>query len=235
MKNFAFRVTSSYDVTVEHLAPLYELCDKVAVYEHSQATKTARGNTHIHAVLIGCSKGEDTIRNRFFKGKYQSADYELKTKYEVKVGIMKVKRKYDVDEKYVTYMSKGVLDPMFFKGFTQEEIDAYKAQWISHTSEVVEVTDKKQEKAKKPVNRYEVCQEIVARHLPKRRKHDFGVDVFWDYEDYEIVDAIILYGNEQHMFINEYAVRDYFDCIVMRQRPQRYRENVLHLIQKRHQ
>lgn len=235
MKNFAFRVTSLYDVTVEHLAPLYELCEKVAVYEHSQATKTARSRTHIHGVLIGCKKGEDTLRNRFFKGKYESADYELKTKYEVKVGIMKVKRKYDVDEKYVTYMSKGVLDPMFFKGFTQEEIDAYKAQWIAHTPEVVEVSDKPESKAK-PKNMYEECQEIVAAKLPSRHvpyMGGFTHVAVWDYSDDEIVDAIVLWANEHHKAINQYKVRDYYDCILMRQKPMRYRDAVLHLIQKR--
>ena len=104
MKNFAFRVSSSYDETKEHLANLFELCEKVAIYQHDADEEISR--THIHGLLIGCTKGEDTIRNRFFKGKYQSADYELKTRYEVKEGLMQVKRKYDVDEKYIIYMSK---------------------------------------------------------------------------------------------------------------------------------
>ena len=160
MKNFAFRVSSLYDETKEHLANLFELCEKVAIYQHDADEEISR--THIHGLLIGCTKGEDTIRNRFFKGKYQSADYELKTRYEVKEGLMQVKRKYDVDEKYIIYMSKGVLDPMFLKVFTKEETDAFKAQWKNHKEKK---EDRSEVKKKKPLNMMEACRLIVEDEL----------------------------------------------------------------------
>lgn len=227
MKNFAFRVTSSYDVTVEHLSPLYELCEKVAVYEHSQATKTAKGETHIHAVLIGCSKGEDTIRNKFFKGKYQATDYELKTKYEVKEGLMQVKRKYDVDAKYVTYMSKGIIDPMFFKGFTKEEIDELKAQWKQYTPQTESVAKKK-----KPINMFEACRQIVEDEL-KYRIDETHVRLPWRYSQQDVVEAIITWSNKNGRPVVAYKARDYYDCILQQYDPSQYVNLVMNLIYKR--
>ena len=227
MKNFAFRVTSSYDVTVEHLTPLYELCEKVAIYQHDADDEIER--THIHGLLIGCSKGEDTIRNRFFKGKYQSADYELKTKYVVKEGIMQVKRTYDVDEKYIIYMSKGVLDPMFLKVFTKEETDAYKAQWKNHREKKEDISEKKK---KKPLNMMEACRLIVADEL-NYKIDETRARLPWRYSQQEVVEAIIDWSNKNDRPVVAYKCRDYYDCILQQYDPKQYVGIVMNLIYKR--
>jgi hypothetical protein len=227
MKNFAFRVTSSYDVTVEHLTPLYELCEKVAIYQHDADDEIER--THIHGLLIGCSKGEDTIRNRFFKGKYQSADYELKTKYVVKEGIMQVKRTYDVDEKYIIYMSKGVLDPMFLKVFTKEETDAYKAQWKNHREKKEDPSERKK---KKPINMFEACRQIVEDEL-KYKIDETQVRLPWRYSQQEVVEAIIDWSNKNGKPVVAYKCRDYYDCILQQYDPKQYVGIVMNLIFKR--
>lgn len=231
MKNFAFRVSSSYDETKEHLAALYELCDKVAIYQHDADEEISR--THIHGLLMTCSRGEDTIRNKFFKGKYDRSDYELKSKYTVKVGPMKVKKSYDVDEKYITYMSKGELDPMFFKGFTKEEIDDYKAQWKNH-KEVKEDTKDEDEKEKKPQTVYEICADILKTELPDPEFDErSSVQRHWRYDQDEIVSAILAYHNKKRRAICSYKVRDYYDCILHQKVPNRYKEICLNLIWKR--
>lgn len=229
--NFAFRITSSYDVIQESLKELTDMCSKVAIYQHDADEEIER--THIHGLLMGCSRGEDTIRNRFFKGKYDASDYELKQKYKVKEGLEKIKRSYPVDDKYIIYMSKGVHDPVFLKTYTNEECDVYKAMWRNHKEKKQEV---EKEKSAKPKNIYEECQDIVSAKLPKRSYpyfNGFIEEQVWDYSDSEIVDAIVLWANEHHKAINQYKVRDYYDCILMRQKPMKYREAVMHLIQKR--
>jgi len=228
--NFAFRITSAYDVIQESLKEMIDSleCSKVAIYQHDADDEVKR--THIHGLLMGCNRGEDTIRNKFFKGKYDASDYELKQKYKVKEGLEKIKRSYPVDDKYIIYMSKGVYESVFFKGYIQEELDMYKSLWKNHNEKKQEV---EKEKSAKPKNIYEECQEIVNQKLPKRTAHVMSAVMVWDYDDQEIVDAIILWANEHHKAINQYKVRDYYDCILMRQKPMKYREGVLHLIQKR--
>ena len=227
MKNFAFRVSSSYDETKEHLATLFELCEKVAIYQHDADEEISR--THIHGLLIGCTKGEDTIRNRFFKGKYQSADYELKTRYEVKEGLMQVKRKYDVDDKYIIYMSKGVLDPMFLKVFTKEETDAFKAQWKNHKEKK---EDRSEVKKKKPLNMMEACRLIVEDEL-NYKVDEAHVRLPWRYSQREVVEAIIDWSNKNDRPVVAYKCRDYYDCILQQYDPQQYVGIVMNLIYKR--
>ena len=65
MKNFAFRVSSSYDETKEHLANLFELCEKVAIYQHDADEEISR--THIHGLLIGCTKERIPSETGFLK------------------------------------------------------------------------------------------------------------------------------------------------------------------------
>jgi len=226
MRNFAFRVSSSYDETKEHLAAMYDLCEKVAVYQHDADEEIKR--THIHGLLIGCSKSEDTLRNRFFKGKYEPADHELKTKYDVKEGIEQVKRKYDVDEKYIIYMSKGVLDPMFLKVFTKEETDAYKAQWKNHKEKKEDTVEKKK---KKPLNMMEACRLIVRDEL--KYLSETQVRLPWRYSQQEVVEAIIDWSNKNDRPVVAYKCRDYYDCILQQYDPKQYVGIVMNLIYKR--
>ena len=78
---------------------------------------------------------------------------------------------------------------------------------------------------------------IVAAKLPSRHvpyMGGFTHVAVWDYSDDEIVDAIVLAGlMSTHKAINQYKVRDYYDCILMRQKPMRYRDAVFALNPKR--
>lgn len=108
MTNIAFRISLPFaDVNLDEL---YALCDKVAVFEHPSDAIVQR--THIHGLLIGCKRKEDTLRNKFFKGKYE---YSMKTE--------------NVSISFITYMSKGKYIPLYLKNITQDVIDLYTGAW----------------------------------------------------------------------------------------------------------
>lgn len=211
--NYAFRITKSYEELGLALLPLYDICDRVAVYEHEADTEVSR--THVHGVLIGCKRKEDTVRNKFFKGVYDAPDYELKTKYKTAKMDM-----VPVDAEYIKYMSKGDLDPSFFKGFTQEELDNYRRGWVNHklNESVAEKTSKKSQ-----LTVYEMAVEIMGTdataHLGLARE--------------DIVDKIIKYLNSKRQAANMYKVRDIYDACMMYSRPQKYVQGCMALIVKR--
>lgn len=104
------------------LIPFFNSLDRVAVYEHSADEQVSR--THIHA-LVETSVSTDTLKNRIEQHigfRPSRSDWAFSTQ----VG----KPKAPVEDKFITYMSKGKLDPVFIKGFTQDECDRYKALWI---------------------------------------------------------------------------------------------------------
>ena len=109
MTNIAFRISLPFDDV--NLGELYELCEKVIVYEHPADSSVQR--THIHGLLIACKRKEDTIRNRFFKGKYE---YSMKAT--------------GVNIHFITYMSKGRYEPKLVQNINQDVIDVHKEAWV---------------------------------------------------------------------------------------------------------
>lgn len=193
MSSFAFRISSAYDDV--KLDELFELCERVIIYQHNADTSVKR--THIHGLVFGCTRKEDTVRNRFFKGKY---DYSLKSK---------------VDDMFITYMSKGKLDPVFVKGFDPELIGLRKSEWQDHRiTPTVDVSDKSSNKKtkkellrimletydsqwaevdKKSSMRY-MSLDSVLRHIRKILIDNNEVIGMYKVMDY--YDSFMMYGNE---------------------------------------
>lgn len=125
MSVFAFRISASYADIGSTLLKLIDLTEKVAIYEHPADEKVA--NTHIHGLLMTCSRKEDTLREKFFK-KHWKGKYQLATTYKDQDDNVQ-----PVNEGYVSYMSKGKFEPSFVKGFTTDKISELKAKWVNHT------------------------------------------------------------------------------------------------------
>lgn len=96
---------------IEHLA---SKSDKLVVYEHSE--DVSRVHIHFYAV---CSVKSDTIRNYIRKLLGCSkTDFSIKEK--------------DVDEKCITYMSKGKLDPVYVKGYELSDLNTLRSTWVDY-------------------------------------------------------------------------------------------------------
>lgn len=120
MPHYAVRVTHSW-LQAQCIAYLWALrADKVLVFEHSQETKTARDKTHIHMLLVNTSIDKKQLRNL-------AKETNVPTKGNEN---MSFKMADEPFVKYITYMSKGVLQPKYNKGWTPEELEEYRLLWV---------------------------------------------------------------------------------------------------------
>jgi len=120
MPHYAVRVTHSW-LQAQSIVHLWALrADKVLVYEHSKATFTARDKTHIHMLLVNTSIDKKQLRN-----------LAKETVVPVKGNEnMSFKMAEEPFGKYITYMTKGLLQPVYNKGFDPEELERYRLEWV---------------------------------------------------------------------------------------------------------
>jgi hypothetical protein len=223
MANFAFRISSLYDAVSVAISELINMSQQVIIYQHEADEDVNR--THIHGLIMGCKRKEDTIRNKFFKGTYESSDYELKTTYKDRKG-----KSWPVDEKYITYMSKGVLQPVYNKNFAPELVEEYRRQWVHYDK--VEEKNSTEPKKKKVENAFTSCTQIIEEFLPHRTVLGC-LGEHWNYTDQEIVVAIRKWANKYQKGISMYKCRDYYDIIISQQNGWKYDIGVMTLIDKR--
>lgn len=117
--NFKCRIARSYADISGCVEKIATLCDKIAVYEHNEMVE----RTHIHFVAIN-AKDIETFKYHIKKHIILKGNKDWSFSAVWQDGDV-VK---DVDEGFVSYMSKGIYDPMYYKGFTQEEIHDYKSK-----------------------------------------------------------------------------------------------------------
>lgn len=130
MPHYAVRVTYSW-AQAQTIAHLWALrADKVLVYEHSKATFTAKNKTHIHMLLVNTSVDKKQLRN-----------IAKETVVLVKGNEnMSFKTAEEPFGKYITYMTKGLLQPVYNKGFTPEELEECRLAWVDPNEYVKETS-----------------------------------------------------------------------------------------------
>jgi len=116
MPDYAVRITHSY----EQAKPIIHLwamrCDKMLVYEHIGGTTN---KTHIHISLLGTNVDKKQLRNIAAETKIPVAGNEYMSF-----------KKWDRDEEYIKYMSKGKHDPKYNKGYEEIELLEIKKRWV---------------------------------------------------------------------------------------------------------
>jgi len=130
MPHYAVRVTHSW-LQAQSVAHSWALrADKVLVYEHSQQTKTAKGKTHIHMLLVNTSIDKKQLRNL-------AKQTTVPTKGNENMSFQMAEEPFGI---YITYMTKGVLHPVYNKGFTPEELERYRQNWTPPSEYVKETS-----------------------------------------------------------------------------------------------
>jgi len=113
--NFKLRVDGSWsDISGVIITKIEPYCEKVAFYQHP--AEFPKG-VHVHALLWGWTKKEDTLRNvikALRPGNATTWSYELCQNQK--------KKGPPVNEDFISYMSKGKFDPCLLKGWSQEYI-----------------------------------------------------------------------------------------------------------------
>jgi len=129
MPHYAVRITHSYDVakSIVHLWAMK--CEKLLAYEH---LGERTGKIHIHLLLVNTSVDKKQLRN-----------IAATTKIPVSGNEWMSFKVADLDPTYITYMSKGEIDPSYNKGFEAVHIDEYKQKWVKLNSAVKLTEDDK--------------------------------------------------------------------------------------------
>lgn len=187
--DIAFRITNSYIELVSFITKLEQVSEKLIIYEHEASRK------HIHGLVLKCKISTDTMKNWIKKclnvKTYPKSDWSFKTAD-------------DEYSKYITYMSKGKLQPSYYKDFEVGYIEQCRTSWINFAQQ------KKEDKTDKP-KVWELAMEIqsvfASRYKPElyeaiQQQYETMPEGFMMYKEYlEIaVDVCNKYkqGYEEH-------------------------------------
>lgn len=119
MPNYAVRITHSYD-DCKRVIGLWALrCDKMLVYEH-EGEKT--GKAHIHIALCNTNIDKKQLRNI-------ATNAGLPVKGNENCSF----KDWDLESTYMSYMTKGKHDPSYNKGYSSEEVNLFRSNWVEPT------------------------------------------------------------------------------------------------------
>jgi len=192
------RVSRPYDDLKEFCKKLADACDCCVIYEHEADASVSR--THIHAFVENPKVSTDTMKNWVKKAldvtAFPKADWAF-TAAE--------------DRGFITYLSKGQLDPKLFKGILRDEVSTLKTAWVPReekpkkTQYILRVENPAQQK----LRQHEMVVE-VRRRLAVNPPHD----------EYHMTSEVIRHiqdvvVKENKTLCGRYKLRDYYDTIMM--------------------
>lgn len=217
----AVRISRSYDDLKGMWEALREECTAMIVYQHDADEETSR--THVHAVLQDLSIGVETI-------KYRVKSY-LKTKvfcksdwcFQTEVGRPKSAVTWD----YITYMSKGTLEPVLIHNVTDNDIALKTSNWIPEgKGHKLYKTIRDETPEQKRKRQIDLVKEVVA-HIEqvKEQGQKYGPSL-----EEHVVMALQATILKHDLVVGRYKLRDYYDAVMMRVNPIGYRERIMGLV-----
>lgn len=123
MPNYAPRITLPFHDVSGVIRMWSDACSQVVVYEHQADEEVSA--THVHMILMDCKyKTAQQLKNIFYK--------EIETNRKGnELWSWEHKDFTNPDLSFITYMSKGVLEPIFVKNVEQRQIENFRSKWIS--------------------------------------------------------------------------------------------------------
>lgn len=185
-------MTRSYACLKPFFEKLSANCDKLVAYQHDESSRV-----HVHALVVNCKPSTDTLKNwiRANAGKVEKTDWSFVQK--------------DVNENFITYMSKGNLAPSCCYGFTSDQIEAYKMAWEHRpksfkqqklTFVVKETTEQRK------MRQEDMIVEIVNRYNEIR--NPYPKDLI------QLIYKVVSIENRN--VLGRFKLRDYYDTIMAR-------------------
>lgn len=184
----AIRLSFPYERLVKTFSKIKDVCQKVVVYEHD-ATRV-----HVHALLVGLTVSTDTLKNWIRKevGQVAKSDWSFVTAH---------------NEDFITYMSKGILAPLFVYGYQDEELESFRTKWIP------------QESKKKTLVQYKL--KIENPREQRLRQEDMVKQIVQRYKAGNVQSASVLINLirqvvviENRTVLGRYKLRDYYDTVM---------------------
>lgn len=206
MTDYFIRVRMSWFLIQPACELISQKVSRMVVYEH--APEDNKDNIHVHMYLTDTQVSTDTLKNYIKKFTRVPAKgnefWSFKTEY-TPYGTFKP---VPINDSCISYMSKGILEPVYVKGFTQDEIDTLKGQWDpsimktkakpSKTMYVVKETHKEAK-----LRQNEMVDEIIKR---LEQEDDLTAQNILKY----IRQVVII---ENKTICGRYKVRDYYDTV----------------------
>lgn len=194
--SYAIRITN----TAEELRPFWERlsgqCLRIIAYEHLDGARP-----HCHAYVVGATVSTDTMKN-WIKSilqvkTYPKSDWAFATK---------TKDNRPLDDGFIIYMSKGMYEPVYVKGFDPEEVEKHKGKWMDYHKKMRE---RKVELKPEKVNAGEMMEECLRRYRRDERQAesvDRSLEIIVD-----IVKQVVY--KENKCIVGRFKFRDFVDYI----------------------
>lgn len=183
--SIAIRITAPYVDLIPFFAKLRNYgCRRYVAYQHDQSETVSR--THVHLLIWGSYPSTPTMKGWILaslnKLEMKKSDWSFKSK--------------GVTEDFITYMSKGVLDPVEYGDmYTRDELDRYKQKWVDYTE------DPKRE----ATTAYQMSQEL-AQYIQSRYAHLESVKELYEACYYDVVDKAIEIHNRHRKSFCEFSL-----------------------------
>jgi hypothetical protein len=206
--SYAIRITRSYNEVSEWVEAIPST--KIVVFQHDADGSVQR--THVH-MYVETTLKPDAMKARYKKvyNQIDKGDWSFKTATE------------DAD-KYITYMSKGVLDPKFVVGFEEDKLNELKSKWIDPKATKVVLQDGKLVKQTKEITaptKRQMLEEMIATIGEGTTTRETLV----------VIRKILMKYNQ---VIGQYKMMDYYDSIVMYSKPESWMYSMEKLITRKY-
>lgn len=195
MPNYAPRVSLSYADMSGVVEEWSTSCEKMVVYQHDPDEEVNR--VHLHMVMINCKYKTAEALKRQFHSRVETA---LKGN-----ALWSWEHKQDPDLSFITYMSKGILRPVFEKNVLPAEVEGYRLKWIEPTPKGKDLLTEKKESTK---SKYDLLQEMISEV-----KHEEIVGKCYQYLTNYLVDVVCKVLRKNRIIIGRYKIREYRDAI----------------------
>ena len=173
----------------------------LVVYEHEADEDVKR--IHCHALIMGSPVQEEALKRRFrtvtgldqsIKGNklwsWEHTDYPGR-----------------VNKSFITYMSKGYLQPQFYQGITLEEIEEYRKKWVNTIKFVTPEIEEKPEKYNEyQEQKKDILESVHTENPDFQRIRSWTIRWYWR-RDGRMPDAGVYKRNSTslYMFLRERA------------------------------
>lgn len=170
----------SHDKLLQFIQTLDKKCDKLVVYRHP---KEEAEREHIHALLVGCNLSEKQVRERCsidLSLEKSNKNYSVGSTYAKNIKISEL-----TYPTYISYMSKGIHEPLYNKGFDEKLLEEYRIMFKQPTKVETVYQIEKITPVKK-LTQFEISNQAQIRYL-EIYKDD--IEINW-FQMYNIVKGI---------------------------------------------
>lgn len=162
----------------QFLTSISDNCDRCIFYYHPNG-KTDGKSPHIHGLIYNYKQTDDTLR------KHTKKFFNLTKVPQCSISntFSRGTKMSDITyPKYIVYMSKGQYDPVFAKGFTEEESTLAKSLWKDQNEKILVIEPR--EKVQPKLTQYQCAKEAMIRY--------YQLGYTDDDPDYRIITQIVI-------------------------------------------